>query len=633
MVSWRCQLEGIMDFTRDLIECVNNDTKELMYDSSGSSGHESADTIEEMIEDDDDDDREEEIMQLFLLSAMAGGRSQNKKNKYGGNKSLMKEFMSIYKRNGKIFRHSRKANKEVQTAYAKIKRHESFAKRRVSWEEPKFLDEAEEDEEEDDSISDFHYSEKMFESVMDWPDLFNDWTWNLREAEDEVERIFADWRWNLEGGEDLKKKFYDDPSLETEWNEFNFWRVTDNLRVDQELDTGCLADSEGEERTWRDCLFWQDTTDNWNIIHNLVDGVCVDEDKEFENYWDENVANQSILESLLDDTTYTVDGDDASDLGSDVECNEFIWDMREPLVALISMEENDHLDDNNNEENFLWNEPSVLFSLLDAEDESHTRSHDEVFEWEEPKYLRALLEIEEDMKDIYTDNKEYLWEDPDIVKSLLEDGDLIAFSDDNEDDSWLQWPFWDHIGPRTEIVKAYEVCYSSPPNTNNLLTPNVNIEDVFWDICLEDCPWKRHKDSDKKMKDPVNIFKSIKHIFNVPKQQTKKKRKTKGVVENHLFDDMEDIYGDWAPLALADVRSEKKRQCRGRRTGRNKGRGGTPRTPTPTIQTRQARHQDQDACWVEVETKRPSKERRTAFARNQKRLNAKMFAKQPRKIT
>merc|ERR1719192_798382 len=213
-----------------------------MYDSTGSSGHESADTIEEMVEDDDDDDREEEIMQLFLLSAMAGGRSQNKKNKYGGNKSLMKEFMSIYKRNGKIFRHSRKANKEVQTAYAKIKRHESFAKRRVSWDEPKFL----------------------------------------AEAEDEVERIFADWRWNLERGEDLKKKFYDDPSLETEWNEFNFWKVTDNLRV--ELDTGCLADSEGEERTWRDCLFWQNTSDNWNIIHNLVDGVCVDDDREFENY-------------------------------------------------------------------------------------------------------------------------------------------------------------------------------------------------------------------------------------------------------------------------------------------------------------------------------------------------------------
>ena len=27
-----------MEFTKDLIECVNNDTKELMYDSTGSSG-------------------------------------------------------------------------------------------------------------------------------------------------------------------------------------------------------------------------------------------------------------------------------------------------------------------------------------------------------------------------------------------------------------------------------------------------------------------------------------------------------------------------------------------------------------------------------------------------------------------
>ena len=38
MDSWRVQLEGIMEFTKDLIECVNNDTKELMYDSTGSSG-------------------------------------------------------------------------------------------------------------------------------------------------------------------------------------------------------------------------------------------------------------------------------------------------------------------------------------------------------------------------------------------------------------------------------------------------------------------------------------------------------------------------------------------------------------------------------------------------------------------
>ena len=141
MESWRSQVQGIMEFTKDLIECVNNDTKELMYD--GASGHESASTIEELVED--DDGQEDEIMQLFLLSAFEGNKNINKKGKHGTNKDkdkgLMKEFMSIYKRNGKMFRHSRKSNKEVQTAYAKIKRHESFVKRRLSWEETKFQEE------------------------------------------------------------------------------------------------------------------------------------------------------------------------------------------------------------------------------------------------------------------------------------------------------------------------------------------------------------------------------------------------------------------------------------------------------------------------------------------------------------
>merc|ERR1719219_3196528 len=157
MDSWRCQLEGIMEFTKDLIECVNNDTKELMYDSS--SGHDSASTIEEL-EEDEDDAQEDEIMQLFLLSAIEGNKSLNKRSKYG-NKGLMKEFMSIYKRNGKMFRHSRKSNKEVQTAYAKVKRHESFNKKRLSWGETKF------EEEFGHNVEDFNYSEKMFQSVMD----------------------------------------------------------------------------------------------------------------------------------------------------------------------------------------------------------------------------------------------------------------------------------------------------------------------------------------------------------------------------------------------------------------------------------------------------------------------------------
>ena len=37
MENWRCQLQGIMDFTKDLIECVNNDTKELMFNCTAQS--------------------------------------------------------------------------------------------------------------------------------------------------------------------------------------------------------------------------------------------------------------------------------------------------------------------------------------------------------------------------------------------------------------------------------------------------------------------------------------------------------------------------------------------------------------------------------------------------------------------
>jgi hypothetical protein len=111
-----------MEFTKDLVECVNNDTKEVMSDTMGlASGHESTSTIDEVEED--DEEKEEEIMQLFLLSAMGGNKNSQKRGK-NGNKSLMKEFMSIYKKNGKVCK--RNASKEVQSAYSKIKRQESL---------------------------------------------------------------------------------------------------------------------------------------------------------------------------------------------------------------------------------------------------------------------------------------------------------------------------------------------------------------------------------------------------------------------------------------------------------------------------------------------------------------------------
>jgi len=576
MDSWRSQLEGIMEFTKDLIECVNNDTKELMYDSS--SGHDSASTIEELMEEEEEeeDGQEDEIMQLFLLSAIEGNKSLNKRSKYG-NKGLMKEFMSIYKRNGKMFRHSRKSNKEVQTAYAKVKRHESFNKKRLSWEETKF------EEEFGHNVEDFNYSEKMFQSVMDWAEIFSDWTWNLREDQDQDQEylaIFAEWRWNLEQNDDLKKKFYDDPEVEVEWNEFNFWKMSDNIHLD--LDTGFLADCESEEKNWRDCEYWQDTTANWNIIHGLLDDKDEDED-EYHNYWDESAANQYIIESLLNDKDQLI---------SEVD-EEFIWDCRQPLIALMDFGVEAKKTDVD-EGIFLWNDKDIAMSLLNSDDEGFT--DEDMILWDNPLYIETLLNVEDD--------------------------DLRQFSED-ENNNWTSWAFWETFGPISQIVEAYESCveHETRETRETGEIPTINIEEVFWDICLDDSQAQAVEEPEAGAsvytpKDPVNIFKTFRHIFNVPREKKKKSGREVGA-ENYLFSDMEDIYADWISLTLSDQRTEKKRSKRGRKKSKKN-------------EAQLPRQNDFQSCCVS--NKIPNKERTNTFARNQKRLQAKLLAKQPRRV-
>merc|ERR1719305_983834 len=70
-----------------------------------------------------------------------------------------------------------------------------------------------------------HQGLKMFRSTLDSEDIFDDWNWNLWEAENS-EDIFADWRWNLEPRVDLRLKFYDDPRNEETYNDFHFWNIS-----------------------------------------------------------------------------------------------------------------------------------------------------------------------------------------------------------------------------------------------------------------------------------------------------------------------------------------------------------------------------------------------------------------------
>jgi hypothetical protein len=65
------------------------------------------------------------------------------------------------------------------------------------------------------SQDDFAYSQKMFDSVLESAEIFNDWHWNFIERES-CENVFADWRWNFDIQVDLKDKYYDDPQIKTE---------------------------------------------------------------------------------------------------------------------------------------------------------------------------------------------------------------------------------------------------------------------------------------------------------------------------------------------------------------------------------------------------------------------------------
>jgi len=579
--SWRSQMEAIMEFTKDLIECVNNDTKEVMYDSMGLSSS-PASTIEEIEEE--DEEKEEEIMKLFLLSAMKPNRKGQKKAKCG-NKSLMKEFLSVYKKNGKSFKNSRKSNKEVQTAYTKIKRQESMAKRRLSFEENKFNDNFE-------TKDDFTYSQKMFDSVLDSSDIFSDWHWNLKQNED-YENMFSDWLWNLEVGVDLKQKYYDDPKVKHEWNEFNFWKINHtsaNLKI--ELDSGILADIE-DDKIWTNCKFWQNTDDNENIVHSLVDDFVVEEGiKDVINFWDGNTANQSIVESLIYD------------------------------------DENNYLEEKCNAVEFIWEEKDAVMSLLNIETAGYTKQVGD-----NSGYI--LVDLDPVTEDVSQTS----------MNSLIETAEQYP-----EGDDWTYWPLWNEFGTIVDILDAYEENYTL--NKNNKIKqkyPDVNIDDIFWDISLKKrimsdvtytVPWSPYdsiktKETKNTPKDPVNIFKTFKHVFSVPRELSKKITEVKQVEDNHLFEDMEDVYADWASIALSDDRCEKKRQIRGRKKEKNslgsnkenepKQSLGHRRPGTPTIHTVTKSTPNKlfnfDTCWVE--TKVPKKERKTVHvwknARTQKK--------------
>merc|ERR1719369_42836 len=100
--------------------------------------------------------------------------------------------------------------------------------------------------------------------------------------------------------------------------------------------------------------------------------------------------------------------------------------------------------------------------------------------------------------------------------------------------------------------------------------PDSNIEDIFWDISMGNkklsdvshfVSRSKTKEAQNKTKYPMNFYTTFKHVSALPKKLPKTCIYDKQVEENHMFEDLEDVYEDWASISLSDERYEKKIPC------------------------------------------------------------------------
>merc|ERR1719495_419119 len=118
-------------------------------------------TIEEEFAESEDEDSslESELIHMFTKSKESEMKNKDSKDRMA-NKKLLKEFIVMYKKNRGRLNKSKKANNEVHTALAKIKRQELYKKRRHSSSQSNQASSVE-------VLPDPNYSTKMFESVFE----------------------------------------------------------------------------------------------------------------------------------------------------------------------------------------------------------------------------------------------------------------------------------------------------------------------------------------------------------------------------------------------------------------------------------------------------------------------------------
>jgi len=630
--SWRRQMEGVMEFTGDLVDCVNNDTKEIMVEGLGSASTPPPMETSLIIEEkEEDEEKEEEIMKLFWTPCI-----------FPSSGNFPKSVMRSHKRKDNT------KKKDLERKQIKIAGETPRKKNNNA-----------------DVSNGFHIHQglKMFRSTLDPEDIFDDWNWNLLEFE-EFEDIFAEWRWNMETKVDLKLKFYDDPTNDKLFNDFHFWNIGHQSTVSEAMartllcsddiescispDSGCFFLKTEEERnkvsvdTWMECKYWEQSFHNHNILHSLLDDEIQDSDSisvHTVNFWDESANNQAVVELQL---VQEINGKE-----------EYLWEDKDIIFALVLKEPKVQ----QCSQYFPWEDPDTMAGLMEDHRCVRRMSGDSTFLWDDPAAIGLLLTDEED--DTYLpwdDNKDMTEElssfTPEVGSDLTWDWrerDTQGYSleqhtvETREEDCTV----WDQYynNNMIQLNQQTSLHQASHKSKNEL---DLNIEEPFWNMLMKGINvgitkisqettslplWSRLsvcqdvqnneapklclKKTRHQPRDPANTFKDYRYIFKEA-DQVMFQTKTKRFHENKLFEDMLDIYSDWAPNVLADDRIEKKRQKRGSAATRShrmsaggekiqhgKSNNITVKRPTTsTIVIKNTKSCQFDSSWIQTNIKR-----------------------------
>lgn len=692
--SWRKQMEGVMEFTSDLVDCVNNDTKDSIADALGDtvSPMETSITIEEKEED---EEKEEEIMKLFWTPCILPPpvKLSKKRRRTMSESEDIKPLAKFESDSKALKRDQKRMGKENNKGYH------------------------------------VHKGLKMLNSTFDAEEIFEDWNWNLEEQE-RVEDIFSDWLWNLQPQVDIRQRFYNDPLTEDAWNDFYFWRfnsspsldsidalASDDIEATTTPENGCHAQQLMEEGRrerklshWlgMDCKYWECNFQNETILHSLLQDEIKEKEGTFSQifspkrtsprslrqsctakieekesaqthqylsfFWDESASNQATIELLMKHEEMEKQST------SIWEEKEIVFAHPPSMSSKLVIEAQGEQVEKQPTQYFPWEDPDTVAGLLEVDHHSRRPSSDSVFLWDDPAAIGMLLTDEEDeallaRKDKTDMTEELLpdWETRDGGRREWEDGSRQEWEDrqtwprewedrqtwpreektrEHKHTTWEQWSLWDQFGSTGEIIKAYEEITAEKPRRSRMDWNGleVNVDDAFWNITLSassedsglDSP-KKNKSSRQTRPDPINTFKAFRHIFNeveTPLHQTWWSTKSKKERKEELEEEVEDIYADWAPSVLDDERMEKKRSKRGRGPARGRhplvgqtSQEMTNRRPgTPTLAVKKVKGWDADLGWIDSKT--PKKERKSSQAwrngRRQRQLHSKSHAKQPR---